>query len=182
MGWDACCGYKWGKGATPGYAARRSHGASRGGANYPMLHEYWQEARKRGAAKEMSLVCDRMYVRQLVSLGGHHVKLKRVETQRPLLLILLYMREIRGPPLIMPLIHRNPTASTLYTRAGKVRERELGPILGPLLHHLDTPAPSFVSGRSGVCARVRPAVWVRVLCVRAAHCALHVVSPRDLWS
>ena len=36
-----------------------------------------------------------------------------------------------------------------YSRAGKVREREQGPSLLSL-HHLDTPAPSFLSVRSGV--------------------------------
>jgi hypothetical protein len=67
----------------------------------------------------------------------------------------------------------------LYIRAGKVCERELARF-GPLLHHLDTPAPLFLP-----IDPVSVSLCVARLCVRvrvcAALCAPHVVSPRDLW-
>jgi hypothetical protein len=64
----------------------------------------------------------------------------------------------------------------LYVRAGKGRERERDPLKGPLRHPLDTPAPSFLVDSVFV--------WLGVasLGVCAAPRALHVVSPRDLWS
>jgi hypothetical protein len=67
----------------------------------------------------------------------------------------------------------------LYIRARKVCERELARF-GPLLHHLDTPAPLFLP-----IDPVSVSLCVARLCVRvrvcAALCAPHVVSPRDLW-
>ena len=67
----------------------------------------------------------------------------------------------------------------LYIRAGKVCARELARF-GPLLHHLDTPAPLFLP-----IDPVSVSLCVARLCVRArvcdALCAPHVVSPRDLW-
>ena len=62
-----------------------------------------------------------------------------------------------------------------YSRAGKVREREQGPslfttlTLPPLPFCPSDPVSLFVCG-------ARESV-----CVCAALCAFHVVSPRDLW-
>jgi hypothetical protein len=64
----------------------------------------------------------------------------------------------------------------LYVRAGKGRERERDPRKGPLRHPLDTPAPLVSVDSVFVC------LGVARLCVCAASRALHVVSPRDLWS
>ena len=73
----------------------------------------------------------------------------------------------------------NAAAFPLYIRAGKVREREMGPLLGRLLHHLVAPAPPLLCLFDLVSVFLC-GVFVSV-CVCAAHCALHVVSPRVLW-